>query len=164
MMHVKPDAFFADRMFKVANAIQPLGGGQFDMSQWTRWECGSPSCMAGHAVWIEMFGKDIGEMLRDGEDTGLALRDYRRHTDASLGTNVKETARQFFGIDHNTAHILFVPAYCNLFMGCKEPVIYNQCADDDVCRQRITGRWAANTLRHLAVEGVVDWTRMKEEA
>jgi hypothetical protein len=163
MMHVKPDAFFADRMFKVANAIQPLGGGQFDMSQWTRWECGSPSCMAGHAVWIEMFNRDVIEMLKE-DDFLDALKAYRRVTDCGFGTHVKERAQAFFGIDPDTAQVLFVPAHCNLHMGRTEPVWHDQCADDDVVRQRITGRWAANTLRHLAVEGVVDWTRMKEPA
>lgn len=160
MMHI-PSSQFADRMFKVANLIAPLTAINFNMAHWTKPECGSPSCMAGHAVWLDMFGRPVAELMKDGE-YDKALREYRRATDSGTET-VRWSAGRYFGIDEYTGHVLFVPARINLHGGCCQPIIM-QTEADTAERNKISGRWAANTLRHLADSGTVDWTKMKEAA
>ena len=163
MLHVRPSSLQADRMLKVADIIAPMRPANFNMAQWIRHECGSPSCMAGHAVWQGMFGRDVAEMLRaDPEDHATSLRTYRRFSD-SASDAVRFEATAYFGIDHDTAHVLFVPAIINLHQGCIEPV-WQQSLSDSHERTRISGRWAASTLRHLVDTGRVDWTRCKEAA
>jgi hypothetical protein len=163
MLHVRPSSVYADRMLKIADVIAPMRRHNFNMAQWTRHECGSPSCMAGHAVWQEMFGRDIMEMMANDPEEHLAsMRLYRRFVDGPSDA-VRFAATTYFGIDHDTAHVLFVPGIDNLHHGCIEP-LWTQNVSDSHARQGISGRWAANTLRHLVDTGRVDWTRMKEAA
>jgi len=132
------------RMLAVADKIEPLGRRQFNLSRWFDPDCGTPACIAGHAIWEKY--KEQG---------------YSRERCESRLHNAQHAseAAEYFEIDGNTALNLFMPFARDLFpkgtiLG--RPIEHIMFADDRA-RRLVTGRWAAATLRHLVRTGEVDW-------
>jgi len=149
MQHVKPSSLHAERMFRTADVIDGMSPAKFDLSQWKH-QSEAPSCIAGHAAWLALFGVPEKDMCARERLEALAL--YRKECPRLV-------ARNWFGLEnHGDAHlVLFVPGVLNLMAGLRDPEP-NQSHRDDHARMNVSGRWAATTLRHFAYTGVVDWT------
>lgn len=153
-----------ERIFQLATLIEPMDSKFFDLSSW-RHMCGTPSCIAGHAAWLAMYKEPHEKVLeeaRKGNDFeghyGTMIARYNNYDAHAL-------AADWLGLDSYQSTVLFVPSIRNLRMGMLEPdPIPLSNGVNDRAREKVSGKWAARTLRHLAATGIVDWTRVREDA
>lgn len=157
MMHIKPNALFAERINKLADVIAPMGRDGFDLSRW-RHPCGTPSCLAGHSAWM---AHNQGIPYADFATAFPCLTPER--VDAFNSLDTQSEGARWLGLDDMQSSLLFVPSRANLYGGLGVPHLdLGPTADD--ARQRVTAPWAARVLRHLARTGDIEWTRLREAA
>ncbi|MEJ6847492.1 hypothetical protein V3589_14890 [Sinorhizobium fredii] len=124
------------RILGLAHLIEQLPDHLFNMECWLHEDYG-PSCIAGWAVW-EMVG----------------LRHDRR--DIMRSMSIPEEAARYLGVYGLGMRSLFTPVWTDLHDG---PPTDDEAGNE--VRRRISKRWAAATLRHLAATGEVDWKAAK---
>jgi hypothetical protein len=131
------------RMLEIADKIEKLDKSGFDLSRWYHPNCGTPACIAGHAIWEKYrtrgYSQDVCETWLHNASHASEAADY-------------------FEIDTDTAVQLFMPLASDLF----PDGIFDKPAElylfpDDYARSHVTGKWAAATLRHLVRTGEVNW-------
>lgn len=117
--------------FKMDNWMFPRSSGN---------TCGTVCCLAGATV---QFFNDEGKPFIDEWDVYNVK-----------GRNVSQYAKELLGLEHDTAHALFMAE--GLRPDDDNP--YDSYAD---VMRRITPDHAARVVRHLLATGIVDWVECK---
>lgn len=151
-MHVRlPAPIYRERAFQVADHVSGLSPARFNLARWCD-EHGFPSCLAGHASWLALFGRDVNEMR-------LAELEAARENFCHL--NVGEYAAEWLGLSGEEASLLFIPSKRAL-TGDTLPISNAAARADELrggegARLNVSSKWAANTLRGYGTTGIVDW-------
>ncbi|MDX0230333.1 hypothetical protein GOC14_07195 [Sinorhizobium meliloti] len=129
------------RMLEIADKIEKLDYPYFNLATWYDPSCGTPSCIAGHAIWEK-----------------YAQQGYSEKACAAKLVNAMHAseAAEYFEIDADTARDLFTPLQSDLFPDGSADDLEILFVDDRA-RVLVTGKWAAAVLRHLVKTGEVNW-------
>jgi hypothetical protein len=151
-MHVRlPAPIYQERAFQVADHVSGLSAVRFNLARWCD-EHGFPSCLAGHATWLALFGKDISEMR---------LAELEKARERFAFVHVGEYASEWLGLSGEEASLLFIPSKRAL-TGDNMPISNAAARADELrggeeARLHVSSKWAANTLRGYGNTGIVDW-------
>lgn len=129
----------ADRIRKVADAIEKDGGQGFYMGRVGEPECGTAGCIAGFACWEAVRHDWMADTLL-GDRVGLNQFVQR-------GGGRQRFAAHVLGLNTGEADLLFTPENGH--------ARWNAWSEDPAY---VTADRAVAVLRHLADHGVIDWT------
>ncbi|WP_042776356.1 hypothetical protein [Sinorhizobium fredii] len=132
------------RILALAALIEVLPEDRFNMECWLDDNFG-PSCIAGWACW-----ESLGQM--DSE----AKRQHLRHA------QIPEIAGRYLGVYGTRLCKLFTPQWQDL--EDEEPIFSSYSRSSLWARTHVTTKWAAATLRRLALTGEVDWKAARCDA